>query len=287
MNMKGIASILKHSTFTAKLGLVIVVIWLFCAIFAEALAPYGANDVDISKRFVPPMWEEGGSSNHVLGTDQMGRDVLSRLIYGAQVSIIVGFMSVIVGLIIGIVLGLVAGYMGGWVDSVIMRMVDLMLSFPFIFLALCLVAVLGSSLFNVILVLGITGWVPYARTIRAQVLSVKEREFVRAAHTIGCKDTTVLFKHILPSVIDSAIILGTMEMGSSILAESSLTFLGMGVPPSIPTWGNMIASGRQYIYTAWWLTAFPGITLFLVCLSINFVGDWIRDIRDPRLRGVD
>lgn len=285
--MGDIVYTLRKSTRTAKFGLVIIVLWILCAILASFIAPHEPNEVDIAKRFIPPVWQENGSAEHIFGTDEMGRDVLSRLIYGAQVSMIVGILSVVIGMGIGVILGLVSGYMGGMTDTIIMRIVDMMLSFPFIFMALCLMAVMGSSLLNVILVLGITGWVSYTRTIRAQVLSVKEREFVRAANTIGCKGSRVLFKHILPSVVDSAIILATMEMSSSILAEASLTFLGMGIPPSIPTWGNMIATGRQYIYSAWWLTAIPGVAIFLVCLSINFVGDWLRDVRDPRLRGVD
>lgn len=283
--MRSFWKTLKSSTRTAKFGMVIIVLWILCAIFADVIAPYGPNDVNIMLRMKPPAWMDGGSSAHLLGTDEVGRDVLSRLIYGCQISLIVGLMSVVVSLIIGTTLGLVSGFFGGKVDAVIMRACDVMLAFPFIFMALCFMAVLGSGLKNVIIVLGITGWMSYARTVRGQTLSLREREFVRAATTSGCKRTRVMFRHILPNVIDQAIVLGTLEMGTSILSEASLTFLGMGVPATIPTWGNMIASGRDYIYTAWWLTTFPGLVIFLVCLSINFVGDWIRDVRDPRLRG--
>ena len=283
--MRSFWKTLKSSTRTAKFGMVIIVLWILCAIFADVIAPYGPNDVNIMLRMKPPAWMDGGSSAHLLGTDEVGRDVLSRLIYGCQISLIVGLMSVVVSLIIGTTLGLVSGFFGGKVDAVIMRACDVMLAFPFIFMALCFMAVLGSGLKNVIIVLGITGWMSYARTVRGQTLSLREREFVRAAATSGSKKTRVMFRHILPNVIDQAIVLGTLEMGTSILSEASLTFLGMGVPATIPTWGNMIASGRDYIYTAWWLTTFPGLVIFLVCLSINFVGDWIRDVRDPRLRG--
>lgn len=276
---------MRNSTLTAKIGLIIIILWALCAIFAPVLSPYGPNETNIQNRFIPPAWLEGGSMAHVLGTDEMGRDLLSRLIYGSQISIIVGVMAVVVSLVIGTALGLIAGYFRGKTDTVIMRIVDVMLSFPFIFMALCLMAVLGSSLTNVIIVLGVTGWVPYTRTIRAQTLSLREREFVVASQTQGCTSLRVVLKHILPNVIDSAIVLGTLEMAGAILSEAALTFLGLGVPPSIPTWGGIIAVGRQYIYTAWWLTAIPGVVIFLVCLSINFVGDWIRDIRDPRLRG--
>lgn len=284
--MKRFFGILKGSTRTAKFGMLIITLWILCALLAPILSPYGPNEVDITKRFRPPAWNEKGSPDHLLGTDEMGRDVLSRLIYGSQISLLVGIGSVIIGFLLGVTLGLAAGYFGGKVDSVIMRAVDVMLSFPFIFMALVLMAALGSSLLNVIVVLGLTGWVPYTRTIRAQVLSVREREYVTASSTIGNTEPRIVFRHIFPNVVDSAIILGTLEMGTSILAEASLTFLGMGVPPSIPTWGNMIATGREYIYIAGYLTTIPGLAIFLVCLSINFVGDWIRDARDPRLRGV-
>ena len=252
--MNNFFKLVKKSTGTAKFGMVVVALWIFCAIFAPFLAPDGENDVDITARMRPPAWEERGTAEHLLGTDEVGRDVLSRVIYGARISFIVGLFAVVVSMLIGVTLGLLAGFFGGWVDTVIMRIVDVMLSFPFIFLALCLMAVLGSSMTNVILVLGVTGWVPYARTIRAQVLSVREREFVVAARISGARKGYIIFKHILPNVIDSAIILGTLEMGNAILSEASLTFLGMGIPPTIATWGNMIATGRDYIYIAWWLT---------------------------------
>ncbi len=285
--MNDVWKMIKHSTRTAKFGLVVVVIWIVAAILAPLLAPYGMNDIDVAQRLAPPCWMENGSMDHIFGTDQLGRDVLTRLIYGSRISLIVGIVAGIVGLVIGVILGLLAGYFGGWIDVVISRMIDVMLAFPFIFLALLLVAALGASLTNVILVLGITGWVPYARTVRAQVLSVKEKEFVKAAHSLGCSDGRIIFKQILPSVIDSAIILGTMDIGTIILSDASLTFLGLGIPPNIPTWGNMIANGNDYIFSAGWLTMIPGIALLLGCISINFVGDWLRDVRDPRLRGVD
>lgn len=285
--MKSLFALMKKGTRTAKFGMVIVFLWVICAILAPLIAPYGENEIDISARLIPPSWEERGVEEHFLGTDEVGRDVLSRVIYGTRVSLIVGVFSVAVSMMIGTVLGLIAGYFGGWADSVIMRIVDVMLSFPFIFLALCLMSVLGSSLTNVIIVLGVTGWVPYTRTVRAQVLSIREREFVVASRISGAKKSYIIFRHVLPNVLDSAIILGTLEMGNAILSEASLTFLGMGIPPTIATWGNMIATGRNYIYIAWWLTTIPGIAIFLVCLSINFLGDWIRDIRDPRLRNAD
>ena len=285
--MKNVWKTISRSTRTAKFGIVVMALWIIVAVLAPVIAPYDINDIDIAQRLAPPAWEKKGTIEHVLGTDQLGRDVLTRLIYGSRISLIVGIVAGTVGMVIGVVLGLIAGYFGGVVDAIISRMIDVMLAFPFIFLAMLLVAALGSSLGNVIIVLGITGWVPYARTIRAQVLSVKEKEFVKAANAIGCRDLRIIFKQILPSVVDSAIILGTMDVGTNILAEASLTFLGLGIPPSIATWGNMIANGRDYIFNAGWLTTIPGIALLAGCLSINFVGDWLRDVRDPRLRGVD
>ena len=285
--MNDVWKMIRHSTRTAKFGLVVVAVWIVVAVLAPILAPYGMNDIDVAQRLAPPCWMEGGSMDHIFGTDQLGRDVLTRLIYGSRISLIVGIVAGIVGLVIGVILGLLAGYFGGWIDVVISRMIDVMLAFPFIFLALLLVAALGASLTNVILVLGITGWVPYARTVRAQVLSVKEKEFVKAAHALGCSDGRIIFKQILPSVIDSAKIIGTKHKGTNILSEASLTFLGLGIPPNIATWGNMIANGNDYIFSAGWLTMIPGIALLIGCISINFVGDWLRDVRDPRLRGVD
>lgn len=292
--MKKLLQIFKKSTRTAKFGLVIVFLWIFCAVFAPFLAPYGPDEGDITQRLKEPAFVtvlKGGELDpdaplHILGTDEMGRDVLTRIIYGSRISLIVGIMAVCISLAIGTALGLIAGYWGGWVDSVIMRIVDVMLAFPFMFMALCFMAVLGPSLSNVVLVLGITGWVPYTRNVRAQVLSLRTREFVVAAEVAGASKLRVLLRHILPNVLDSAIVLGTLEMASAILSESSLTFLGMGIPPTIPSWGQMVSIGRDYIYNAWWLSTFGGLAIFIVCLSINFVGDWIRDVRDPRLRGV-
>lgn len=291
--MKNLLQIFKKSTRTAKFGLVIVLLWIFCAIFAPLLSPYGPDEGDSTQRLKEPAFAtllkgeelDPDAPLHILGTDEMGRDVLTRIIYGSRISLIVGIMAVFISLAIGTALGLISGYWGGWVDSVIMRIVDVMLAFPFMFMALCFMAVLGPSLSNVILVLGITGWVPYARNVRAQVLSLRTREFVIAAEVAGARKLWVLLRHILPNVLDSAIVLGTLEMASAILSESSLTFLGMGIPPTIPSWGQMVSIGRDYIYNAWWLSTFGGLAIFVVCLSINFVGDWIRDVRDPRLRG--
>lgn len=284
MNRKW-TSTLKRAPITVKVGMVIIAIWVFCAIFAPLIVPHDPAATNIINRMKPPSWLPKGLPQHILGTDELGHDVLSRLISGATVSLEVALMAVLVSMTIGTTLGLIAGYWGGIVDVIIMRAVDVMLALPFIFLALCLMAVLGPSLGNVILVLGVTGWVPYARTIRANVLAIRKREFILASEALGARDVSVMMKHVLPNVIDSAIVLGTLEMSTSIISEASLTFLGLGIPPTIATWGQMLATGREYIFTAWWLTTFPGLAVFLVCLSVNFLGDWVRDLRDPRLRG--
>lgn len=269
----------------ARIGLVIIAVWILVAILAPLLTSYDPTKVDVVSSFLPPVFSKGGVPAHPLGTDEVGRDILSRLIYGSRISLIVAIMSGVLSLLIGTTIGLIAGYFGGKIDTVCMRVVDVMLAFPFMFMALCFMVALGSGLGNIILVLGITGWVPYARTIRADVLSIRKRDYILAAEIAGCGNLRVIRTHILPNVIDSAIVITTMQMANTILSEAALTFLGMGLPASIPSWGQMIASGRSYLYTAWWLTMIPGIAIFLVSLSINFVGDWIRDTRDPRLRG--
>lgn len=275
----------KEAGILAKIGLVIILLWVVVAVCAPLLAPYNPTKVDVANSFIPPAFSEGGSSAHIFGTDEVGRDILSRLIYGSRISLIVAIVAGILSMVIGTVIGLAAGYFGGKVDTVCMRIVDVMLAFPFMFMALCFMVALGSGLGNIILVLGITGWVPYARTVRAEVLSIRKREFIISSEIVGCSKWRVIRTHVLPNVIDSAIVITTMQMANTILSEAALTFLGMGLPASIPSWGQMISSGRSYIYTAWWLTMIPGVAIFLVSLSINFVGDWIRDARDPRLRG--
>jgi peptide/nickel transport system permease protein len=228
-----------------------------------------------------------GSLEYPLGTDPNGRDVLSRIIYAAQISLIVGVTAVVIGGTVGVVAGLVSGYYGGWADSIIMRVADVQLAFPFILLAIAIVAVLGGGLMNVIIVLGIGSWVPYARIVRGQVLSAKSQEYVLAARTIGAQDAVILFRHILPNVITPAIIIATFGVAAAIIGEATLSFLGVGIQPPTPTWGNKLADGRAYVASAWWLATFPGLAIMLTVLSINVIGDWLRDYLDPRLRNVD
>ena len=243
-------------------------------------------DQDLLARFAPPFWQAGGSLAHPLGTDNLGRDVLSRILYGSRVSLTVGFSAVLVAELIGILLGLVSGYYGGWLDSLIMRIADIFMAYPFMLLTISVIAVLGSSIFNLILILGISDWVTYARTIRGSVLSLKQKEFVEASRAVGTRHPVIIFRHILPNVISPLLVLGTLRVANIIIWESGLSFLGMGVPPPMPTWGRMLADGRDYITGAWWLATLPGLAIMLTILSINLLGDGLRDALDPRLRNV-
>lgn len=271
----------------ALLGTIFLLLVFTCAIFAPFLAPHDPLKASVLNRLRPPVWEAKGSPKYLLGTDQLGRDILSRLIYGSRISLLVGISAVVVSGTLGVFLGLISGFYGGRLDALIMRLADIQLAFPFILLAICIVAVVGGGLLNVILVLGVAGWVSYGRVVRGQVLSVKEKEYIEAAKAIGHWDFKVLFKHILPNVITPVIVLATFNVASFMVAEASLTFLGLGVQPSIPSWGIMLADGRDYIRAAWWLTVFPGLALMLTVLSINLLGDWIRDYLDPRLRNIE
>jgi peptide/nickel transport system permease protein len=269
---------------TGTIGLIIVLAVSFMAVFADTLAPFDPAKTHAVKRLKPPMWMEGGSPEHPLGTDNLGRDVLSRIIYGSRVSLLVGICAVVVAGAIGVVLGLISGYYGGVVDSIIMRTVDSFLAIPNILFMLVILAVLGPSLVTLILVLGFTNWVKYARIIRSEVLSVKERDFVRAARTVGASDGRIIFTHILPNVISSFIVVSTLSVATTIIAEASLSFLGLGIQPPDVSWGGMLSDGRQYLATSWWVATFPGIAITITVLGIIFLGDWLRDVLDPRMK---
>jgi peptide/nickel transport system permease protein len=241
---------------------------------------------DLLARLTPPFWEEGGSLAHPLGTDNLGRDVLVRILYGSRVSLAVGFAAVLVACGAGILLGLVSGYYGGRIDSVIMRVADVFMAYPFMLLTISVIAVLGNSIFNLILVLGLSDWVTYARTIRGSVLSIKEKEFVLAARSVGTRHRVILLRHVFPNVLSPILVLATVRVANIIIWESGLSFLGMGVPPPMPTWGRMLAEGRVYITDAWWLVTLPGLAIMLTILSINLLGDGLRDALDPRLRNI-
>ena len=257
----------------------------FVAIFANLLAPHNPEIRSLAARFRPPVWQTGGSSQYLLGTDQLGRDVLSRLIFGARVSMVVGFTAVIFSGIVGTTLGILSGYLGGWVDQVIMRLTDTWLALPALTFAIFLAAIVGPSMWNIVLILGITYWTRYARVTRGEVLSLKEREFVRLAIVAGCSKFTIMRRHILPNILNTAIVLGTLELGVVIIAEATLSFLGVGVPPPEPAWGLMLSDGKQSLMVGrWWLSVLPGVCIMLMVLSANILGDWLRVKLDPQLR---
>ena len=263
----------------------ILVLILFVAIFADFLAPHDPQIGNLARRFRPPAWQQGGSMEYFLGTDHVGRDVLSRLIFGARVSIIVGSAAVLVAGTIGTLLGIVSAYLGGWVDQVIMRITDTWLALPALTFAIFLAAIVGPSELNIIVILGGVYWTRYARVIRGEVLSLKEREFVRLAIVAGCSKRMIMWRHILPNVINSAIVLATLMLGIVVVTEASLSFLGVGVPPPKPAWGLMLADGKKGMMVGyWWLTVFPGLCIMLMVLSANLLGDWLRVKLDPQLR---
>ena len=255
------------------------------AIFANLLAPHNPEIGSLTARFKPPVWQTGGTTKYLLGTDQLGRDVLSRLIFGARVSMVVGFTAVIFAGTVGTTLGIVSGYLGGWVDQVIMRVTDTWLALPGLMFAIFLAAIVGPSMWNIVIILGLAYWTRYARVIRGEVLSLKEREFVRLAIVAGCSKRTIMYRHVLPNVINSAIVIGTLMLGVVIITEASLSFLGLGVPPPQAAWGSMLSDGKQSLMVGrWWLSVLPGLCIMLMVLSANILGDWLRVKLDPQLR---
>jgi peptide/nickel transport system permease protein len=279
-----LASLLRRRAAVAGLAVLACVIGL--ALSANWVSPYNPNEQVLEQRLLPPAWADGGSAQHLLGTDHLGRDILARMIYGSRVSLTVGVLAVAISGVLGIGAGLLAGFYGGRVDVAIMRCVDIQLAFPFILLALAVIGVLGPGLRNVIIVLGVGGWMVYARVVRGQVLSVREREFVDAARALGARDWRIIWLHVLPNTLAPVIVVATFAVATCIITEASLTFFGLGVEATIPTWGSMLSDGRAYMGTAWWLTTFPGVAMMLTVLSINVVGDWLRDFIDPRLRNL-
>ncbi|HTI52756.1 MAG TPA: ABC transporter permease [Verrucomicrobiae bacterium] len=258
---------------------------LFAAVFANVIAPHDPEVGSLGERFRPPFWQQGGSEKFILGSDHLGRDVLSRLIFGARVSIVVGFTAVLFAGVIGTGLGILSGYLGGWVDQVIMRVTDAWLAIPALTYAIFLAAVVGPSEMNIVIILGLVYWTRYARVIRGEVLSLKERDFVRLAVVAGCSKRTIMKRHILPNVLNSAIVLGTLMLGVVVVTEAALSFLGVGVPPPKPAWGLMLADGKKGLMAGyWWLTVLPGCCIMLMVLSANLLGDWLRVKLDPQLR---
>ncbi len=267
----------------ALAGALILLAVIGAAIFAPYVSPQDPARQSLMRRFTPPVWAHGGSASYLLGTDQVGRDILSRIIYGARVSLVVGISAVLVSLTVGVTLGLLSGFLRGRVDTVIMTVVDVTLSFPPLLLALAFVAALGPSLLTIIVVLGLTGWERYARVVRAEVLALREKDFVEAARAIGASPTRLLLGHLLPNTFSSIIVMSTLQVAQAILQEAALSFLGVGTGSVHPTWGQMIALGRDFVSVAWWLATFPGLAILLTVLAINLVGDRLRDALDPRV----
>ncbi len=265
-------------------GLILVILTVASALFAPQLAPQDPMAAQLRLRLDPPVWDPASKAGYFLGADAVGRDMLSRIIFGSRISLLIGITATAISMLLGVILGLVSGYFRGWLDSVIMRLADVQLSFPFILLALVIMAIFGGGLTILILILGLTGWVSYARLVRSQVLSVRELDYVQAARSIGATDLMIILRHILPNVISSVIVLSTLQVATNILLEAGLTFLGLGVDPSIPTWGGMLADGRNYVTNAWWVATFPGFAIMLTVLGVNLLGDWLRDELDPQLR---
>jgi peptide/nickel transport system permease protein len=257
-------------------ALLVVAIGAGCA---ERLAPYGANEQDITQRLRAP-----DLGTHPLGTDELGRDILSRLLYGGRVSLLVGVIAVAVSCPVGVLVGIVAGYAGRRLDDVLMRVTEIQLAIPTILLAIAVIAVLGPGVWNVIITLSVTGWTLYARLIRGETLTVKERDFVQAARAAGAGDVRIVTRHVLPNVLSPVIVVAVFAVANMIVLEATLSFLGLGVEPQVVTWGRMLNGGRLYLGTAWWLTAFPGLAIFVTVLSVNLLGDHLRDWLDPRLR---
>jgi len=267
-----------------RIPIVILALVVVAAIFGPWIVPFDPEESDLVNQFIPPFGMEGGSLTHLLGTDQLGRDFLSRLIVGARISLIVGAMAVFFSGFIGTVVAITAGYLGGMVDAVLMRMTDAMLSMPYLLIGVALAGILGPGLLNLIIVLGVLGWASYARVIRSEVLKIKTLDFVVLARITGCSLVRILWRHIFPNIVNTLIVLATLHFGTAIILAASLSFLGMGVSPPTAEWGLMVAEGREFIDSAWWLVTLPGLFILLTCLAANLMGDWLRQRLDPKFR---
>jgi len=270
-----------------KWGLVAAVLMLLIIGVSAAapwIAPYSPVEVDIRHRLAPPAWMDRGTPDHVLGTDQIGRDLLSRMIYGGRVSLLIGVAAVLVSSTIGVLLGLGAGYFGPRVDWTIMTLVNVMLTFPFVLLALAVIAVLGPSLVNMVIVLGVADWPLYARVIRAETMTLRERDFMTAARALGMSHLRIVFRQLLANLVSVIVVIATLQVARVIILESFLSFLGLGVQPPTPAWGNMLGDGRVYMLNSWWIAAFPGLAIFITTLTINLMGNALRDWLDPHMK---
>ena len=269
---------------TSLFGLMVVTAVVATALAAALVTPFDPVEQDIGARLKAPLTRDAGGRVHVLGTDHLGRDILARIVFGARPALLVGFAAVAISGVLGMMAGLLAGYFGGRIDDTLMRLADIQLAFPFILLAIAVIGVLGPSLTTIICVIGVSSWVVYARIVRGAALSLREREFVQAAQALGSRDGRILMRHVLPNVFTPWLVVATLDMARVIVIESALSFLGLGVQPPTPTWGGMLADGRVYISTAWWLATFPGLAILITVLGINLFGDGLRDTLDPRLK---
>jgi peptide/nickel transport system permease protein len=267
-------------------SLVIIAVLVVVAVFAPLIATHSPTEQSLPDKLKPPAWQEGGGREHLLGTDMLGRDLFSRLVYGARVSLTVAAFALLSGGLIGLAVGIVAGYSGGKTDAFLMRVVDATLTFPTILIALLLAVSLGAGLRTIVIAITVIIWARFARVVRGEVLGVKTRDFVSLARVHGCSHVRIMAIHILPNVMNTFMVLLTLHIGFVIIVEASLSFLGAGIPPPTPSWGQMVADGRSHIASAWWLAALPGIAIMLVVLAFNLFGDWLRDWLDPRLRQV-
>jgi len=263
---------------------ILMIVLVIPAIFADLIAPHDPIQTDIRTRLLPPFWVDGGTFDHLLGTDRLGRDIFSRMIFGARISAGVSLAALAIGGTLGTTLGRVAGDFGGGVDHLVMRVVDMMLSMPLILLALVMVVLFEPGITTTILVVALLLWARYARQIRAEVLTIKETDYVARARVAGASNLRIIFRHIFPNVVNTLIVLATLQVGTVILLEASLSFLGAGIPPPDPAWGLMVAEGRDFIATSWWLSMIPGAGILLTVMSMNIFGDWLRDHLDPKLR---
>ncbi|HEV7692708.1 MAG TPA: ABC transporter permease, partial [Hyphomonadaceae bacterium] len=269
---------------TVRIALGILGVFLLMALLAPMIAPEDPLTGSLADRLAPPAWAKGGSLNHILGADDLGRDILSRLIYGARVSMLVAASAIVIAGALGTLVGMTAGYLGGWTDRILMRIVDLALSFPIVMLALLCAALFGPSLINIILVMALVLWAPYARMARGETLRVKTLDYVDLARTAGVADPIILARHILPNISGSLIVLATLQVGTVIILEASLSFLGVGVPPPTPSWGSMVADGRNFIASAWWVSLIPGLAVLAIVLAANLLGDMLADHLNPDRR---
>jgi len=261
-------------------------VFIFSGIFAGFLSPYDPVENHLTEALSPPVWQKGGTAKYLLGTDHLGRDMLSRMLHGATVSLRVGFIVVFISGGTGAILAILAGFLGGWVGTVIMRLTDMMLSIPYLLIAIVMAVLMGPSVNNVIIILIVLGWTQYTRVLHSEVLRVKGADFIQLAKVAGCSNVRMMLRHVFPNIVNTLVILGTLNLGQVIIMEASLSFIGAGVPPVFPAWGRMLADGRQYLTFAWWLCVWPGLAILLVVLSCNLLGDWIRVRLDPKFRQI-